>query len=281
MTEPQGARLKQIRLQKGISLEEAHKKTKIHLTILKAIEEDNLVHVNPVYMRGFLKIYCNFLGADLREFIPDYKEPQGQMQLRSWEPEALPSARASFFKAVSQTLRSLGPRLKIKKALGIVAVIIVVVGLFNFGKFLASRRSRTTASVPAIAPVAVEKKATKPAAAKQEKATAVSAPAQETKTKRAEEPAHAAAVAPAGIRLIIRAKEDCYLKLSTDGHTVFQSTLKKGRFETWQAKEKIELSLGNAGAVALEVNGRTISSIGRRGQAVKNILITKDGLSIP
>ena len=56
--ESPGARLKKIRLEKGISLEEVHKKTRIHLDLLKAIEEDSLINLSPVYTKGFLKIYC-------------------------------------------------------------------------------------------------------------------------------------------------------------------------------------------------------------------------------
>ena len=50
-----GAKLKKIRLEKGLTLEEAHKQTKIHLNILKAIEDESLVNFNPVYIKGFLK----------------------------------------------------------------------------------------------------------------------------------------------------------------------------------------------------------------------------------
>ena len=42
MTDSAGEKIKSARLQKGLSLEEVHKKTKIHLNILKAIEEDSL-----------------------------------------------------------------------------------------------------------------------------------------------------------------------------------------------------------------------------------------------
>ena len=76
--ESKGARLKSIRLAKGISIEDASKKTKIHLNILKSIEEGSIGNLNPVYLKGFLKIYCKFLGVDPREFIPDYKEPHEQ-----------------------------------------------------------------------------------------------------------------------------------------------------------------------------------------------------------
>jgi hypothetical protein len=70
------------------------------------------------------------------------------------------------------------------------------------------------------------------------------------------------------------------MQLKSDGKVVFQGVLKKGRFESWQANTKMELSLGNAGVVELEVNGKLISNLGRRGQALKNILITKEGLAI-
>jgi hypothetical protein len=83
------------------------------------------------------------------------------------------------------------------------------------------------------------------------------------------------------LRLSIRAKENCFVSIKCDGKTQFYGTLKKGRSDSWKANEKIEFTLGNATAVEVEVNNRLINSLGRRGQAVKNIVITKDGLSIP
>ena len=278
MTEPQGAKLKQIRLQKGYSLEEVQKKTKIHPNILKAIEEDNLVNISPIYMRGFLKIYCRVLEVDPREFIPDYKEPRETVRFMPAEIKlANMESPPGFMKTVSRAVGVIRPYIKIKKMVLVAAIILGIVGLFSFGRFVASKRSSRNPKEKLSAP-AVEKK--KPAAAsKQEKPAVVSSADRQTQPKHTEE--QTSPPVTSGIRLIIRAKEDCYIQLKTDGHTVFQSILKKGRFETWHAKDKIEFSLGNAGAVALEVNGRTISNIGRRGYAVKNILITKEGLTIP
>ncbi len=48
----------------------------------------------------------------------------------------------------------------------------------------------------------------------------------------------------------------------------------------WQANEKIELWLGNAGAVELELNGKLLKKIGRPGRPLKNVTITRAGLSI-
>ncbi|MCX7661156.1 MAG: DUF4115 domain-containing protein, partial [Candidatus Omnitrophica bacterium] len=78
------------------------------------------------------------------------------------------------------------------------------------------------------------------------------------------------------IRLGIRAEEDCWLELKVDGQIVFRGILKKGKYESWQAKEKIEFSLGNAGAVKLELNGELLPSLGKKGQSLKDVLISKE-----
>ena len=51
-----GERLKKIRLDKGLSIEEVAKKTKVALNILKAIEDDSFINLEPVYVKGFIKI---------------------------------------------------------------------------------------------------------------------------------------------------------------------------------------------------------------------------------
>ena len=86
--------------------------------------------------------------------------------------------------------------------------------------------------------------------------------------------------ASAPIRIGIRAHDDCRVQVKIDGKTIFQNVLVNGRLESWQAKEKIELALGSAGSIELEVNGNRIPSLGRKGQVLKNILINRDGLRV-
>jgi len=70
------------------------------------------------------------------------------------------------------------------------------------------------------------------------------------------------------------------MQVKVDGKTVFQSVLFRGRMENWTARERIELWLGSAGGVEVEINGSRIPSLGRKGQVLKNIVITKDGLKV-
>ncbi|MFA4993555.1 MAG: helix-turn-helix domain-containing protein, partial [Candidatus Omnitrophota bacterium] len=67
--ETAGSRLKKIRQERGLSLEEIQKKTKIHINVLRAIEGDSISNLNPIYLKGFIKIYCNYLGLDLKEYL--------------------------------------------------------------------------------------------------------------------------------------------------------------------------------------------------------------------
>lgn len=253
-----GQKLKQARLEKGISLEEAHKKTKINLRILNAIEEDRLVNFNPVYIKGFLKIYCKFLGVDSPGGLPDYKGPAGAAPSLLRQEEK----RDSFFKA--SPLRSASLRInpeKIKAA--VIAVLIIVfiwVALFGLGRVISLRRHKALSRKPRAAVVNP-------------------APKAEKKVEKIKIDAEAPAVFSV-LRLGIRTREDCWVQLKLDGKIIFQNILKKGRSESWQAKEKIELSLGNAAGVDLEVNGKLISNLGKKGQALKNIMITKDGLMV-
>lgn len=263
--ESRGEKLKKIRLEKGLSLEEVQKKTKIHLNILKALEGDSLTNLSPIYLKGFLKIYCKFLGIDPKEYIPDYKETQNALKIANINRDisAKPRKALRFLKTASLKLGSFRPPKEFKRAFVFVLIIILLsLGLFNLGKFISSKRSK---------PGLTQGKVSAPLEHKREGK-------KEKKLQKA--PATLQKEMISGITLVIRARQNCWLSLKVDGKLVFQRVLEKGRFENWQAKDKMELSLGNAGAVELEVNGQLFSNLGRRGQPVKNILITKEGLSI-
>ena len=257
--ESAGTRLKKIRLEKGFTLEEAAKKTKIHLNLLQAIEEDSLVNLNPIYTKGFLKIYCKFLGVNPADFISDYREPRTSSEIRKdiFQDKSVPD---NSFKNISLKLNSFRPQITPKMIFIALAVVLGLVLLFKLPRLINSWR---------------EYLASRP------KAAAVSPASQATKKilppPRLKQKTPAAAV----ISLALRVKENCFVKVKVDGRVFTDRMFHKGMAESWTAKEKIELGLGNAGAAELEVNGRRIPAVGRRGQTMKNILITKDGLSIP
>lgn len=271
----QGEKLKKIRLAKGLSLEEIQKKTKINLNILKAIEGDSITNLEPIYIKGFLKIYCKFLGVDLRECVTDDKQIQETAQPLAPTKKEQPKPKEfklpetsnpvlDYFKAHGKTI----------KAIFILILVIAVTSalLFNLGKFISLKRSYYLAKRKVAMDTIVKKKKIEQRQPQAKAPVAIPAPKPTVTTPLKQ----IASV----IRLGIRTSENCWIQVKADGRLVFQRVLEKGRFESWQAKDRIELSLGNAGAVELEVNGQIFSNLGRRGEVRKNIIITREGLNI-
>ncbi len=72
-----GEKLKRARLEKGLSLDEVYKQTKVHSRVLEALEEDRAHNfLSPVYIKGFLKTYAQYLGLDSEQLIKEYIDSQ-------------------------------------------------------------------------------------------------------------------------------------------------------------------------------------------------------------
>jgi len=268
-----GARLKKIRLAKGLTLEDTHKQTRIHISILKAIEEDSLINISPIYIRGFLKNYCQFLGEDPAKYITDYKESQAPVVVTPRHEEKT----ASLLKDASLNLAALKPRLKVKVFATIIIGIASTIILFNLGKAAVVKISMLFYRPRPAVTIAtrLDQKEQQNAVTKNKGAASAANP----KQREIALPVNTSS----GVRLTIYARDNCFIEVRSDGKMMFKGRLKKGRSETWPAKEKIELSLSNAGVVDLQINSKHVpsSSLGAKGQALKNILITKDSLVVP
>ena len=266
-----GAKLKKIRQEKGLSLEEVQKKTKVHLNILKAIEGDGLTNLSPIYLKGFIKIYCKFLGVDPKEYIPDYKEA-APVSLKSEEKqtEDKPLKPPSFLENATLKLGSFRPHKRLKTL--VIAVLIIMVFsflLFKLGKFISSKAAGS-ARIPRQVE-AQQKSQIRPQVKSQVNVARAQVPGERIPRG-----------SGGGISLVISAKDNCLVFVKADGRVLLHRVLEKGRSDSWKAKEKIELSLSNAAAVELIVNGQRFNNLGRKGQQLKNIVITeREGLKIP
>jgi cytoskeletal protein RodZ len=237
-----GDRLKKARLEKGLSLEDVQKKTKIHPHVLEALEQDSTLSINPVYLRGFLKIYCQFLGLDPQEFIKDIKKSPQDYLPKAKEAAAKPALKVSTPQ----------PDLKIiKKAVVVLIAIVLLFFLFKLSRGWHFKHK----------------------AAKEQKISSGEA----AKTAVKQETAHAVSSEP---RLNIHARENSWLRVRVDGNTVFDGVLKKGQSVNWRGTDKIELNIGNASGIDLDVNGKTISPLGKKSRSVKHAMVTKEGFEV-
>ncbi|MBU1726320.1 MAG: DUF4115 domain-containing protein [Candidatus Omnitrophica bacterium] len=301
--ESAGSRLKKIRMEKGLTLEEVQKRTKLHMNILQAIEGDSLTGINPVYLKGFVKIYCKVLGVDEKDYLAGYKEPQPQFKsanaqpvFRQEKPKETVPAGTPFLRDAPLKVGSIASKKVFNPIFIIVIAIVAVAGLFFLGRFIFARKQSAGAKKPSAILKMKEPRSVKTQAKSKPAAVPAFKPAQPKVKTASKKPTvtlpntASGSVGQSipldkkesvsGINLGILAKDKCWVSLKADGRLVFQRMLEKGRYESWNAKERIELSLGDAGAVELQVNDQIFSYLGRKGQPLKNVTITKDGLNI-
>lgn len=247
-----GGKLKQVREARGISLEDVQAHTKIPIDILRSIERDEkVIKISPIYLKGFLKIYSKFLGVEL---------PQDKKEHNVFSPSA--DKKSGSFKKQEIKL-SLGEKVNFSLWFKIAVTSIILIILIFLGIKLSHKRKNILKESPKVSNVTDKTPAKAPAKVAPNK---VSVSVQPPKTTR--------------IKLAVRAKENTWLQVKLDGRIVFRQILKKGTSESWVAKDRFELSIGNAAALDLELNNKIISPLGRHGQALKNVLITKDGLTV-
>jgi cytoskeleton protein RodZ len=287
-----GLFLRQTREAKNISLEEASKATRIHTNVLKAIESDDLKTFGEVYARSFLRIYAEFLGVNKDEVLGLWAvmasgaSPAGRKAVAPARPEPprMPTPAGEETFDVFAFLKAIP-----WKAVGIVIaslfLIVVLARIPGCRKKTPSKPKKTavqkvkptTTSVvpkPSKDKQPIENKAVVPATPKP---ATIAPAAAETKIPDA---APVVKKSQEKIVLVVKAKEKVWLQIKVDGKVAFQGVLAKGSAESWQAPEKIEMWVGNAGAVQVELNGQLLGKIGRPGQTLKHVVFTRSGLSI-
>ena len=215
--------------------------------------------MSPIYLKGFIKIYCSYLGLEPKDFIGSSGQPQKPaLNATVGRPiGARIEKKTSFIKDASIKLGVIKPWINLKRIIILIAIVIVFILGVNLIKFIFSHPKRSRLEKARISmPVSVPKPA---------------ATATQTKISRD---------LTSGFTLGIFARGKSWVSAKVDGKVVFHGVLARGRSETWQAREKVELSLGDAGAIELQVNDQRFANLGRHGQSLKNILINKEGLKI-
>ena len=286
--ESAGVILKRERESQGMSLDVVHEVTKIPLDALRAIEEGYTIRMlSPFYYKGFLKMYADYLGINVSEVIEDYKEEE--------LPEHIDKEVDEF--QIPQWITRFFTR---KRKRQIVVVCGILLALFLFFKIIGffiglGTRSSSKKDIEKakIAETEIVRKETKKAVEKKKKEVRreppkIAVPKVIVKVKPKVQPAPkpkstaivSALVAQKEIALTVRAKQNSWLRVKTDGVIVFQSTLRLGAVETWMADDEIEISGKNINQLEFELNGKMIGTLGRNDRNAKKVVITKNGLSV-
>jgi cytoskeletal protein RodZ len=246
MLETIGKRLKETRQAKGLSIEDVHKKTRIHPKMLVSLEEGGpCQEIGAIYVKSFLKKYCEFLGINFEEIWQQY-EPKINIT-KTTSLEVSQKKEKSAFSPQLPRLTGLGKYLK-KIILIVISLALVWLVFGWLRRVIENFAHRGQQS----ALLSKEKTAKKGAAL--EKPRTISGP----------------------LKLTAKVKVNTWAKIKQDGKTVVSGVLKKGQTENWQAEEQFEIELGNFQGIELKLNGEVISDL--KSAAGKRIIISHEGV---
>lgn len=237
---PFGEELRRERELREVSIREIADTTKISTRFLEAIEGGDFSSLPaPVFTRGFIREYANYLGLDAEEIVDRYMSiVERQERAREHEEEEMRERISGRLPIASGN------------ALKWILIAVVAIVILGAGIYFVSMSGRGEQE-------AVPEEVAEPAPAE---------PAVDVET------APEAPPTAESIMMTLIATGDSWVDLQVDDQPPSDFTLQSGGTRTIEANEKILLrTVGNAGGVSIELNGVKVPPLGREGQVVRNV----------
>jgi cytoskeleton protein RodZ len=260
-----GAILEKKRLEKGLSLKEVEQATKIRTRYLEGLErEDPTSLPDPVYARGFLKTYANFLGLDGDQLSREFRDHRAPRRERQPSYERL--QKGEFDQplinpgGVDDAERSGVSGATILTIVLAVLVLALVIGTLYY---VGSRSTVDSSdSAPEEEPI-VDQEARDDSSrdgSSREEPVAGS----ETKSGADDDSSEDA---PETVQVTVRVVGvPTGLTILTDGTVASDQFAQPGFSQTFEAERTVTISTANAGAVEAEVDGQNVGRLGQLGQ---------------
>jgi cytoskeleton protein RodZ len=237
-----GAKLRQERVGKGLAIDDIARDTRIAPRFLEAIETDDYSSLpGLIFTRNFVRQYALTLQLD-----PDPLLAELPKQDESTAPLPNPPARRRSSYNRNRQLRSLVYSI-------FWLLLIVGVGVAVYVRF--NHTPRTVA--PQVGSIQIHAHAAAPIPPPAPSSTAVPSPT-------------------SPVQVSLTASERAWVQVSVDGKTTFMGTLTPNETKEVAAAEQVKVLTGNAGALTISLNGKTLDSLGARGQ-LREVMLTAEG----
>jgi cytoskeletal protein RodZ len=290
--------LRAAREERGITLPEAERETKIRLKYLSAMEDDNLAAMpGPTYARGFLRNYAAYLGLDPNEAVELFEEQSQPTRDKLKAARGRTPARASGHAAEKISIQPISTeridtRVRYGSqyiALSLLAIPLIIVFYFVYNAY-AGPRSQTP-PIPQLTPrPATPTKLAAPTVVVQGPATGafntptVYVPASPSVVSGTLPITQAvggvitsttpltptAAAVPAANEITVRVDttRDAWMSVLVDGVQRFSGTLPRGATREWKGRNTIQIRTGRADSVRVTINGADRGFMGAPGRNV-------------
>jgi cytoskeletal protein RodZ len=261
-----GSWLRQQREIRNISLREISDNTKIGMRYLEALEDDRFeVLPAAIFAKGFLREYAKYVGLDADEVVNFYiaADQRRRAELDETEPGVpRPQVRSAtpHHQASSRPLRL--PKLPVPVSWlvwGGVALLLLAL----LATWLVRRAQGGPGGEPPPPP-------------------AIAAPVAEPAPPVTMEAPPTQPAAPTdGLLVNLTFTSECWVDAVADGKDRIQELHVGGESMQVRARESVVLTLGNAGAVRVDVNGRPVQLGAQPGQVVRDLVIDRGTAGLP
>ncbi|MFJ6664125.1 helix-turn-helix domain-containing protein [Streptomyces sp. NPDC091383] len=250
-----GRALHQARIAAGLTVDDVSSATRVRLAIVHAIEADDFgLCGGAVYARGHIRNLARAVHLDPEPLVAQYDAEHGG--------RPAPTPAAPLFEAERIRPERRGPNW----TAAMVAAIVVVIGFVGFTAVKGGDGSSDSKSQLSEGTTPAAGKSASPAPTKAKPVDPAPEPTDSAIAAAPQDKVTVQVSAPDG-RSWISAKDH-------NGRMLFDGLLDKGQSKTFQDSAKINLILGDAGAIELYVNGKKIENNFRPG-AVERLTYTK------
>ena len=252
-----GASLRRERELRGVSLQEIAASTKIGVSMLKAIEDDQFEKLpQGLFVRGFVREYARFLALDEQKILTELSFHASQAPVAE-APAREPGSRISSRLAARLVNGGL-----VASVFGAVVILILSPGFTSQGP---APVSVPAVNAPSPASPAAETPGTQVAS---NGASVLPGDAMNTSTS----------VLPQPLQLTLTATEDCWIGLDVGGDRVENRVLKKGESFSIVARQNASLAVGNAGGLLVAIDSGPARPLGNRGEVKRNIPLSPEAI---
>jgi cytoskeleton protein RodZ len=255
-----GSRLREARERRGITLRQIANSTKIAVGVLDALERNDISRLpGGIFGRAFVRSYAVEVGLDPEATIQDFMAAFPNDSVTAGHPT---SERNDDFELLESDRRRAGTYLSL------VAISIPIAGAMLW----VGAGRRVQEALPAAVVTTTQAPAPVQRAVEPDPPPAASAPAVvPTTALPAETPAPAVtASAPERDELTVAlsVKRPCWVTATIDGQKTLDRLLQAGEQQTIDVRREMVLTVGDASAISMTLNGAAARPLGKAGEVV-------------
>ena len=302
-----GEFFRQVRETKGLTVDEVASKTRIRTDFVKALEDGNFARLpDQVFAKGFVRSYARSLGLDEEDAIHRFIQSAGSFYEKQDERERLK------VRQIEEDRKRQSNRKAVTIAISIAVLTLIFLlsreqsSVFKRGTAEQGSATKRTAQAVKEIPAATVREPERPAEVPKPTETSATVTKTTTDVPPRQEPVTSAGtvsrsepetgsmpspgsdgplagialnatetVGDGQLALDLEATELSWVVVQIDNGSPQESLLRPGEKAHWKGQDQFILTLGNAGGVKAELNGKPQKPFGPSGKVARDIVLKR------